>query len=152
MEMQTRKEASTSTNCCWESGATKVRHYYGHSSARQKYFLYLDVEKQQKELELKEKQNQAKEDDIRKKKAESNFKVQKLETLLAEEALKLKVADRLIDEANESLSSLVEREGKINKAAVVKAQMVLSSGIERSKEINKTIDRLKNEIKDISTK
>ncbi|KAJ6645629.1 Zinc finger protein [Pseudolycoriella hygida] len=82
------------------------------ASARQKYFLHLDVEKQQKELELKEKQNQAKEDDIRKKKAESNVKVQKLETLIAEEALKLKVADRLIDEANESLSSLVEREGE----------------------------------------
>ncbi|KAJ6642316.1 hypothetical protein Bhyg_07263, partial [Pseudolycoriella hygida] len=54
--------------------------------------------------------NQAKKEDIRKKKAESNVKVQKLDTLLAEEALKLKVADRLIDEANESLSSLVERE------------------------------------------
>lgn len=73
-----------------------------------------------------------------------------MESKLAEDNLKLKIAESLIDEANETLSSLMKDKVKLDKSSVTKAQIVLNAGIERAKEIKETIDEIKDKIKTLS--
>lgn len=121
------------------------------SSSRKKYFLHLDVEKQQREALAKQKQNEIENREKQQKKSKSLAKIQDIENQISEENLKLKVADKLIDEGNQALSSLLIGDGKLDKSLVIKAQMVLHAGIERSKEIKATIEDLKKKMKSIST-
>lgn len=120
------------------------------ASSRKRYFLHLDVEKQQRKLLTKENQTEIEKRDNQKKKTEKLTDIRNLENQIAEQNLKLKVADKLIEEGNDDLSSLLLGEGKLDKTLVMKAQMVLNAGIEKSKEINTAIEDLKKKIKNIS--
>ena len=60
------------------------------------------------------------------------------------------VAQKLISDGNETLSNLTIGKGKVEKDLILKAQMVINAGVERSKNINSKIDELRKEIKSSS--
>lgn len=120
------------------------------AASRKKYFLHLDVEKQQRESLAKENQKENEKRENRKKNSEKLTEKRLLENQIAEENCKLKVADDLIEEANETLSSLLLREGKLDKTLVMKTQVILKAGIEKSKEIKAIILELKKKIENLS--
>lgn len=121
------------------------------ASSRKKYFLHLDVEKNQKELLAKQKQQENEKNEIRKKNTEKLSEIRKIESQIEEERLKLCVAEKLIEEGNESLSALLKLDGRLDKSSVMKSQIVINAGIDSAKKINSTIEGLKEKLKSMST-
>lgn len=69
---------------------------------------------------------------------------------MKEELMRLSVAMKLIAVGNESLSNLTTGKSRsVDKELVVKAQMMLNAGVEKSS--TKKIDDLRNEIKRLSS-
>lgn len=121
------------------------------ASSRKKYFLHLDVEKSQKELLEKQNKQEIEKNEIRKKKTEKLSEIRKIECQIEEERVKLCMAEKLIEEGNESISALLKREGRLDKSSVMKSQVIINAGIAKAKEINLTIEVLKEKLKSIST-
>lgn len=71
-------------------------------------------------------------------------KIQSNETEIAEETLKLNVAEKLIDDGNNTMSDVVS-ELKLDKSSAAKAQMILNAGITSSMEIKSKIEDLKKD-------
>ncbi|KAJ6649103.1 hypothetical protein Bhyg_04336 [Pseudolycoriella hygida] len=122
------------------------------ASSRQKYFLHLEVEKQQREFSERQKQKEIENAEAQKQIKEKLSEVQSLENQIEEETLKLAVADNLIEEGTGSLSSLLLTNGALNKSSVMKAQMLISAGVEKSKTTNSNIKNLKLKMKNILKK
>lgn len=77
--------------------------------------------------------------------------IRRIESQIEEERLKLRMAEKLIEEGNESLSTLLKGRGHLDKPSVMKSQVVIDAGIARAKEINSTIEELKEELKRAQT-
>lgn len=89
--------------------------------------------------------------ELQEKKRNKAEKLSELEAQLQEELSKVNVAQKLIADGNQSLSNLITGKGKVDKDSVLKAQMVISAGIERSQNINSKIDMIRKEIKKVSS-
>lgn len=120
------------------------------AASRKKYFLHLDVEKENRQHILKEQEKDKNRRELQEKKKLNSQKTSRLEAELEEELLKLSVAQKLIADGNQSLSNLTIGKGTVDKELVLKAQMVLNAGIEKSTGINYKIEELPKEIKKIS--
>lgn len=110
----------------------------------------MDVEKENRSQLLKEQEKKKASLQLQEKKRLNAEKVSRLDTELEEHLLKLNVAQNLIADGNQTLSNLTIGKGKVDKDLVLKAQMVISAGVERSKNINARIDELRKEIKSFS--
>lgn len=119
--------------------------------ARKKYFLHLDIEKENEKTFLKDQEKtKAALDALEKKKLNSEI-ISQLENELGVESVKLSVAMTLIGDGNKALTALTTGKGKsVDKESVMKAQMMVSAGIEKSSIINKKIEDIKNKIKHIT--
>lgn len=122
------------------------------STARKKYFLSLDIEKENREKLLKEQEKAKANLASREQKKANSEKKSQLEEAVKEETVKLNVAMKLIAERNEFLSQLtIGKKRSVDKEDILKAQMMLNAGIEKSAIINKKIDSLRNNIKNLSS-
>lgn len=120
------------------------------AASRKKYFLHLDIEKENRSQLLKEQGKKKASLELQEKKRLNAEKVSGLDTKLEEQLLKLSAAQKLIADGNQTLSNLTIGKGKVDKTLILKAQMVINAGVERSININKRIDELRKEIKSSS--
>lgn len=103
-------------------------------NARQKYFAHLEVKKAEEKSRLtreRQEQENLKKQVIRKTSSE---KISEVETSIRLEGDKLASAEVLIADSNKTLQNLINSNGKINKEQLIKAQMLLKVGIDKSSE------------------
>lgn len=115
------------------------------SNARQKYFVFLEQKKAEKELLLK---NQAAEEERKKKakvKKSQSEKLSEIEKNIQSEGKKLDAAEGLIKDGNKMLSELINSKGAVDKKLLIKAQMLVQSGFEKETLIKSKMTELQEE-------
>lgn len=115
------------------------------SNARQKYFVFLEQKKAEKELSLK-KQAEA---DQRKKvsvaKKSQSEKLSDIENTIQLEDKKLNTAEGLIQDGNKMLTELINSRGTVDKKQLISAQMLVQSGCEKATSIKSKVAELQKE-------
>lgn len=115
------------------------------SLARKKYFAYLDAKNDLEKLTLAQKRKEVdsrKKETIRKNLLE---KVSEIDTTISIEGSKLASAEVLIEDSNKTLLKVVNSTGKVNKGDLIKAQMLLHAGIDKSAECKSKITNLQKQ-------
>ena len=115
--------------------------------ARKKYFAFLDAKKEKESLTLKGKRLE-----MEKRKAETvrktyGDKVSEIDSGIAVENSKFQSAEALIADGNKTLLNVINSKGKINKTELIKAQMLLQTGMEKVSESKSKICDLQNKQK-----
>lgn len=122
------------------------------AASRKKYFLHLEIEKENRQQLLTAQRKDKAALEARDKKKANCEKISELENEIKEEVMKLSVAMKLIADGNQSLSDLTTGKGRsVDKELVMKAQMMLNAGVKKSTTITKKIDELRNEIKKLAS-
>lgn len=120
------------------------------AASRKKYFVHLDIEKENAQNLQKEQEKIKANRELQEKKKLIAGQVSQLESKLEDQSIKLNAAQQLISVGNETLSNLATGKGKVDKELLLQAQMMINAGVERSKSITSSINELRKEIVQIS--
>lgn len=113
------------------------------SNARQKYFVFLEQQKAEQELLLKNKEGGVKE--ISQKKKSNSEKLSDIEETLRLEEKKIGSAEQMIKDGNKIMADLVSSKGSVDKKRLIRAQMLVESGMEKVANIKVAISELQKQ-------
>lgn len=102
--------------------------------ARQKYFAFLDIQKETQELTLKNKRIELEKRTSQKGRKSYADKVSEIDDSIQVENRKFESAEALIGDGNKVLVNAINSKGKVNKTELIKAQMLLHAGMEKVSE------------------
>lgn len=111
-------------------------------SAREKYVKFLELQKREKGNS--QKQKLANEEKQRQKEEQSKVaeKGNEIDRLMAEENIRLGVAESLLKESNQQLMNLINSRNPMKTASLVHTQMVLETAIKNIDEIKLNLNKL----------
>lgn len=115
---------------------------------QQKRAIELEAERQKKEKEGLKAQNTTNESNKRKLKS----KLQELNSALKAEGIKLEVAEKMIAQGNENIKSALSKKVPITKEEMTAAHMLITTGLEKSREIKETIKSFEKQISEAEQK
>lgn len=108
-------------------------------NARLKYFAYLELKNDEEKSTLTRKREVEKRLECDKKKKDRFEKILEIDTQIQTEDHKLATVDVLLENSNKTLLNAINSAGKISRTDLIKAQMMLHTGIEESAETKSRI-------------
>lgn len=115
------------------------------TNAYQKYTTYLELQKVEKEIAKTQKIKNKNDEEQRQKATLHANKIKEIDELIGYEKERKNMAESLISDGNKNLGKILNSKGNIDKKEVLKAQTIISAGIEKVVETKSKIEILNKE-------